>query len=302
MRKLFILLLLTSTTFALEAKTTVKPLKGVSHVVLIGSDGFSAAVLRNNPGVYKNIEKIMAMGCSTLEARSVLPSSSAVNWASMLMGAGPELHGFTEWGSKTPELPSRELNKWGLFPTIFSIIKEAKPNAIMAAGYSWDGIGYLYEQKAVDHNFFSNDNDSLLSKKMCQYITEQKPLFTFISFAQPDGTGHTIGWESPEYIDMCKQIDSYVGEILASIKEAGIESNTVVIFTADHGGTKTGHGGKQMVEMQIPFAIMGSGIKQNHKIEGSMMQYDCAATVANILGIEQPQVWVGKPILEIFEK
>lgn len=37
----------------------------------------------------------------------------------MFMGAGPELHGYTEWGSKTPELPSRELNQHGIFPTIF---------------------------------------------------------------------------------------------------------------------------------------------------------------------------------------
>lgn len=49
----------------------------------------------------------MDAGCYTLKKRSVLPSSSAVNWASMFMGAGPELHGYTEWGSKTPELPSR---------------------------------------------------------------------------------------------------------------------------------------------------------------------------------------------------
>ena len=43
----------------------------------------------------------MEDGSYTLKKRSALPSSSAINWASMFMGAGPELHGYTEWGSKT---------------------------------------------------------------------------------------------------------------------------------------------------------------------------------------------------------
>lgn len=62
----------------------------------------------------------MEDGAYTLKKRSALPSSSAINWASMFMGAGPELHGYTEWGSKTPELPSRVLNKNGIFPTVFN--------------------------------------------------------------------------------------------------------------------------------------------------------------------------------------
>ena len=65
----------------------------------------------------------MNKGAYTLKKRSVLPSSSAVNWASMYMGAGPELHGYCEWGSKVPDLPSREVNKNNIFPTIFSELK-----------------------------------------------------------------------------------------------------------------------------------------------------------------------------------
>ena len=70
------------------------------------------------------IEKLMREGSYTLERRSVLPSSSAVNWASMLMGAGPELHGYTTWGSEVPDLPSRVIGKDGLFPGICGAIHE----------------------------------------------------------------------------------------------------------------------------------------------------------------------------------
>ena len=74
------------------------------HVILIGLDGWGAYSVPKAD--MPNVKKLMDAGSYTLENRCVLPSSSAVNWASMFMGAGPELHGFTEWGSQKPDLPS----------------------------------------------------------------------------------------------------------------------------------------------------------------------------------------------------
>ena len=56
------------------------------HVILIGFDGLSAHCL-NNGADMPTFRKMMAEGASTLENRSILPSSSACNWASMFMGA-----------------------------------------------------------------------------------------------------------------------------------------------------------------------------------------------------------------------
>ncbi|PIG95580.1 hypothetical protein CS542_10765 [Pedobacter sp. IW39] len=46
-----------------------------------------------------------------LKARTVLPSSSAVNWASMLIGAGPTEHGYIpdRSGSEIPSVKSLRL-------------------------------------------------------------------------------------------------------------------------------------------------------------------------------------------------
>ncbi len=76
------------------------------HVVLIGLDGWGAySVPKADMPVVKSM---MEHGCYTLQKRTVLPSSSAPNWASMFMGVPTELHGYTQWGSKTPELPAIE--------------------------------------------------------------------------------------------------------------------------------------------------------------------------------------------------
>ena len=90
--------------------------KKIKHIVLIGCDGFGAYAIPE--AKMPNLKKMMKDGASSLKARSVLPSSSAVNWASMLMGAGPTIHGYTEWGSKVPEIPFADSTSNKKFPSI----------------------------------------------------------------------------------------------------------------------------------------------------------------------------------------
>ena len=56
--------------------------KRPKHVVLVAFDGLSAVAIRNHP--MPNFNRLMKEGASTLNNRSILPSSSAPNWASML--------------------------------------------------------------------------------------------------------------------------------------------------------------------------------------------------------------------------
>lgn len=76
---------------------------------------------------------------------------------------------------------------------------------------------------------------------------------------------------------------------------------TIFIVTADHGGIGKGHGGKTMQEMQTPFIISGKGIKKGVKITQSTMVFDTASTIAYIFKLNQPQVWIGRPIKQAFK-
>ena len=62
--------------------------KRPKHVVLVAFDGLSAVAIRNHP--MPNFNRLMKEGASTLNNRSILPSSSAPNWASMFTGVGPD--------------------------------------------------------------------------------------------------------------------------------------------------------------------------------------------------------------------
>lgn len=274
------------------------------HVVLIGLDGWGAySVEKAN---IPHIKQLMNDGSYTLTKRSVLPSSSAVNWASMFMGAGPELHGYTTWGSQTPELPSRELNQHNIFPTVFQLLRDAAPDAEIGTLYEWDGIKYLVDTLSVNNYNGGKGIDygkhpTELRDLAVAYIKEKKPTLTLIAWDNPDHVGHQDGHDTPAYYQKLEELDKYIGDVIEAVKEAGMLKETIFIVTADHGGINKGHGGKTMQEMETPFIISGKNIKKGHEIQASMMQFDVASTIAAIFGLKQPQVWIGRPMTEVFK-
>ena len=273
------------------------------HVVLIGLDGWGAYSLPKAD--MPNVKGLMENGAYTLKKRSTLPSSSAINWASMFMGAGPELHGYTEWGSKTPELPSRVVNKNGIFPTIFQILRDARPKAEIGCLYEWDGIKYLVDTLSLSYHYHVADYNKTpkeLGDMASAYIKEKHPTLVAVCYDNPDHIGHADGHDTPGYYEKLKELDRYIGQIIQAVKEAGMLDDTIFIITADHGGINKGHGGKTMQEMETPFIISGKNVKKGVCFDDvSMMQYDVASTIAHIFNLEQPQVWIGRPIKFIFK-
>ena len=225
---IFYLALLLSCTPSFGAKWKAK------HVVFIGLDGWGAYSMEkaNMP----TVKQLMKDGSYTLEKRSVLPSSSAVNWASMFMGAGPELHGYTEWGSKTPELPSRVLSHYGIFPSIWGLFRDANPQAEIGFFCQWNGLEYLAEMKAMSKEMHvkaeddpSGKADKAVATHSCAYIKEKKPAFVGIFFDEPDHVGHQSGHDTETYYQKLEELDGYISEILNAVKEAGIWDETIFI-------------------------------------------------------------------------
>ncbi len=293
MKRIFFLLLILLPTL-LSAQV-----KGVKHVILIGLDGTGANYLSKANDI-PNMERMMKEGSYTMHARCVRPSSSAVNWAAMIMGANPSLTGYTEWDSKKPEIPSRVMGKYGIFPTIFEILRDQKPDSKIGVIYTWSGIGYLFPHEVVNKNDHT-DNDSLTAANAVQYIRTDQPNLLFLHFDGIDGAGHSIGWGTPAYYQAISKIDGYIGNIIQAVKEAGIMKNTIILVTADHGGKGKSHGGKSIEEMEIPWIIYGKEVKKGNELKESIMTFDTAATLAYIFGLKTPQVWVGRPVKAAFK-
>lgn len=278
-------------------------LPNAKHVVMIGIDGWAAHDLGKAYDI-PNIRSLMANGSYTLHKRSVLPSASAINWASMFMGAPTEMHGYTKWNSQVPEIPSTVINNHGIYPTIYSIIREQQPNAETGCTFDWIGVKYVIDTLAISHVEFIPDSYEDINKNCTiaeNYIKEKKPFFYTAYFGTLDETAHEHGWYTPAYFDRLAEIDKCVGRLIQALKDAGIYDDTILIMSSDHGGIDKGHGGMTLEELETPFIVCGKGIKQGFEFPDAMMQYDVPATIAYILGIQPPQAWVGRPVMSIFE-
>jgi hypothetical protein len=274
--------------------------QGIEHVIVIGVDGLSPDGIRKAQTPV--MDSMIAHGSVKWKVRTVLTSASSQNWASMIMGAGPEQHGIIDngWELDDHKLPPIVQEADGRFPTIFSVLHAAQPQAEIGTVYHWKGFGRLFQKDALnyDRNFGSEDSTTA---DFIQYIKAKKPKLGFVHLDHVDHAGHHDGHGSPEYYKSVAKTDSLVGQILAGIKEAGIEDKTLVIIWADHGGIGYGHGGPTPQEAEIAGIFYGKNVKKGYAIEQQVYTYDLAATIAFALGVTPPYAWTGRPVKAAFE-
>jgi len=277
------------------------PKKAPKYVLIVGFDGLSSQSIREvNPMPF--LRQLMDGGCWTLTRRSVLPSSSAANWASLFMGAGPEQHGYNKWNSRKPDFPSDTLTEHGIFPDLYYQVKKQYPTAKIAHFYEWEGMHYVVDQQSVDEDRKFNSNEAGELESVLQYVVTQKPFITSIVFDHPDHEGHAKGHMTQEYFDAEKRMDNFLRQIIDAYKSAGMYDETMICVISDHGGVDKGHGGATMPEMEAPFVFYGKNIRQGIEIRQTTNAADFAPTVCNAIGVPYPHAWIGRPINIIFKK
>jgi len=269
------------------------------HFIVIGCDGMSPDGIRNAKTTI--LDEMIQNGAGTFNARGVLPTSSSPNWASMLMGAGPEQHGITSnnWEKDDHSLPPVVAGAEGMFPTIFSVLKAQKQPTELGAIYHWDGFGRLFEKRFVDYDRHGETED-MTRDLIVDYIRQKKPDFLFIQFDHVDGAGHRFGHGTPGYFEAVEKADKLIGDVVQATKAAGIFDETTFLVIADHGGIGYGHGGETIDELEIPFILYGKGVKKGFQIRQPVYVYDTAATAAFALGVEPPYAWIGRPVKSAF--
>ena len=272
---------------------------GVKHVIIIGCDGMrpDGVMTAKAP----NMKQLMKSGSYTLHARGVMPTSSSPNWASMIMGAGPEQHGVTsnEWQPNKFEIAPTAVGSSGIFPTIFGTLRQQRPSAVMAVFHDWGDFARLVELSAL--NTIEHPKGPVeTTRRAIDYLKENKPDFLFIHLDSVDHAGHEHGHGTPQYYQAVEEADGLIGEVVQALKETLILDQTIILITADHGGIGKRHGEPTMAEIEIPWILSGAGVNAGKEIRSPVNTYDTAATVAYIFGLTPPAPWIGKPVLEAF--
>jgi len=286
--------------FLTTAAHAATPLAGVEHVVVFGIDGLGPVGLEKAP--IPNITTLIQDGAHSFKARGVMPTKSAPNWASMIMGAGPEQHGVISnaWPLPGNMLNPTEAGKALVFPTIFRLVHEQRPELVQAMVYDWDGFGILFERPMVNIVINGNKEDDTTAQAV-KVIQEQKPGFLFVHIDSVDHALHGEGFATEPYFQAVTKMDGLVGQMLQATRDAGTFDKTIFLLTSDHGGNGKDHGNATMAEITIPWILCGPGVKKGFEITEPINTFDTAATLAFILGVEPPYCWIARPVRSAFE-
>ena len=271
------------------------------HVIILGFDGWGASSFKDANMPF--LKSLLPDSAWTLDKRSILPTSSACNWATMFKGVGPEAHGYIDWDTRTPAFKVTYTDEKGNFPSLFSLYHKQFPEREMGYLYQWEGMKYIYDMDdfSYEKEFpVSYAGSEKMKEDAANYIREKKPGLAIFVWDYPDNIGHSNGWYSEDYMQELTHIDSIIEYLVDACTQAGIIDRTLFVITSDHGGHEKQHGQPLESDLETPFIIWGKGVKPG-EISVPVMQYDVASILCDYFHCTQPNSWRGKSVYGIFD-
>ena len=257
------------------------------HLVFIGFDGWGGAYVPQAD--MPTVKRMIAGGASSLDMRCILPSISWPNWSTLFCGTAPEQRNGERDNNVTATMN---------FPTIFALVKNKNRAAIFF--HEWNALRYICTDEEAEKITIQSGEKP--AQSAADYIIQNKPAFTAITFNEPDSTGHKNRWGSKAYYAKLAELDNLIAIIEQGVKDAGIYDSTVFVLSADHGGDFLwAHGFNLKKHRQIPIVFYGRGIKSGYTIPSPLSICDIAPTMAAILALDIPPAWTGRPLKEIFK-
>jgi arylsulfatase A-like enzyme len=163
-------------------------------------------------------------------------------------------------------------------------------------------------------------------------VKEDKPFFLFTSFIEPHfqnsrddypaptgyeqkyldnwmppdlkALGGTAARHLPGYYGMVKRLDEAFGRVLDTLKSLGIEDDTIVLFTTDHGchfKTRNSEYKRSCHEssVRIPMALTGPGFKSGGRLQEMVSLVDVPPTLLDACGIDVPDDMQGRSFVPL---
>lgn len=267
------------------------------RVLIVSIDGLRPDVaLRADMPV---LRRIMKQGSYTFWAVTTDVAITLPSHVSMLTGVPPQLHQIT-WNTdlvpeNSPEAPA--------YPTLFELAKQSGYTTAVVAGKSKFKI--LLKPGTVDWSFVASAMDTQVADQAIGIIERSSPQVLFVHFPFTDAAGHRYGWGADLQLEAIENADKQLGRVLAALDQAKLLEKTLVIVTADHGGSGFSHGGLDPRSRHIPWVAMGPGVNANYdmnrRTDVAVRIEDTFATACDYLGLTLERAVQGKPVKAMFE-
>jgi arylsulfatase A-like enzyme len=95
------------------------------------------------------------------------------------------------------------------------------------------------------------------------------------------------------YYRLVEKVDAQIGQILTALRELGLEENTIVAFTSDHGDMAGAHELNQKHSLydesaRIPLLFAGPGVAAGHVVDEPVSHVDILPTVCDLANVPSP--------------
>lgn len=267
---LLLLALFTVLGFSSASETQAKG--AARHVVLISLDGFAAYNLDDPKASLPNLRRIAREGVRADGMSVITPSVTWPDHTTLVTGVTPARHhvianGVIEPNAQTGRLatnPRHSKLEMCKVPTVYDLAHAA---GMKTAEINWpvtrdaptldfrfpdhpDAVRYATPSllKELEQNGLfdaptqasfgpagSVRRDEIWTNAAAHLIRVHKPNLLLLHLLNTDGVQHAHGPLTNEAYTALSLADRQVGDVLAAIKDAGIEKRTAVMVTADHG-------------------------------------------------------------------
>ncbi len=262
------------------------------HVIHISIDGLSATLLQaliaaDTAGDFASFERFLDEGAYTWNARTDYTHSITLpNHTSMLTGrpvlqpAGQPNTVHHGWTTNVDPLPGVTLHNGGNpnLSYVASAFDRVHDHGLTTAHYASKSKFVLYEQSydaahgapdvtgpddGTDKiDTYVNSSAASMHTAFLSGMAANHFAYVFIHYSTPDDVGHASGWGSTAWGNAVRTIDDQLAGIFALIEsDPVLDAHTLVILSADHGGTGFGHGdATNAANYTIPFLVWGDGV------------------------------------------
>lgn len=275
------------------ASATSKPVPAITHAVVISVDGLRPDLIFRAGA--QNILLLTRGGTFTFWAHSAEIPLTLPSHTSMFTGVKPSRHGI-EFNEDEPEI-------YPAFPTLFEVAHSRGLTTALVTGKL--KLEVLARPGSLNWQSVKEQDADAVADEAVRLLKEHRPDLLGIHFNDCDYSGHANGWGSDYQLKEVKKIDAAIGRILAGIDDAGMAKSTLVIVTADHGGSGYGHGA-DTPGSTIPWIAFGPGIRRGYDLERigffAVHVEDTFATVSLMLGLPIHPDIDGKPVTQILQR
>ncbi len=259
------------------------------HVLLVSIDGFRPDFYKMEKWKAPTLKSLKEKGIYADGVESVFPSVTYPSHTAIITGVGPGTHGiYYNVPYQSPNGAWYWDEHYIKVPTLWDAVKSAgmSSGSVMWPVTVGAPITYNFPVRRADNDEksdqisltrqvvtpaglldqmqpsigkltqedFSHDNVDITIGKMAAWIIKtQKPELMAVHFLGLDHTQHGVGREGPKVQQSLTTVDSMLNIVLKAYEAAGLQNNTDIIITGDHGFASV----KRMISPNVLLAKAG---------------------------------------------